>query len=144
VLIVLALVVVVGGAGWLLLGRDSGGGSGTGAPPDDVARSFIEAARNQDCETMVGLVSRSSFAGGGADHATRVGACKRTQIVPYEFAVTDAKITRQNGDNAAVTLTADGLGGTETKVLNLVKESGAWKVDLGPMATTSGSPSAGG
>jgi hypothetical protein len=58
-LVVVVLAVVSAGAAFVLLGRDDddAGGSGPGgASPEQVTGSFVEAARTQDCETMVDLV----------------------------------------------------------------------------------------
>lgn len=57
-LVALVLVVLGAGAAFFLLGNDdrddgatTGGDGASAAAPDEVARSFVEAARNQDCET---------------------------------------------------------------------------------------------
>jgi hypothetical protein len=151
VLVVLVLAVVGVGAAFFLLGKDDSddGTSATGsegtsaASPDQVARSFIEAARNQDCETMLGLVSQASFGGAAAGHDQQLAACQAIEVVPYEFAVTDATVTAQEGTNATVTLTADIVGGTTTEELDLVQEDGAWKVDLAVGEATASASSAG-
>jgi hypothetical protein len=151
VLVVLALAVIAAGAAFFLLGKDdsddgtvaSDGGSAAAASPDQVTRSFIEAARNQDCDTMLGLVSQASFGGAAAGRDAQLAACQALEVVPYEFAVTDAVVTAQEGTTATVSVTADIVGGTTTEEIDLVQEDGAWKVDLAAGEASAGASSAG-
>jgi hypothetical protein len=74
----------------------------------------------------------------------QLAACQAMEVVPYEFATTDAAVTAQQGTKATVTITADVVGGTETEELDLVQEEGAWKVDLAAGEATASASSAGG
>jgi hypothetical protein len=147
-LVVVVLAVLGAGAAFLLLGRDDGNESDAGAgrnggSPEQITQSFVEAARTQDCETLLGLVSSDSFGGAGATPEQRLAACQQTVVVPYEFAVTGVQLVTQDGGTATVTVTADVPGGTDSETIDLVQENGGWKVDLGPgeaSATVEGPP----
>lgn len=143
-LVLLAIAVLAGG-GFALIRqqRDDSTGPGTDSSPEEVTRTFIEAARTQDCETLVNLVSRDSLAGANASRDQSIAACQQAELLPYEFAVTSVEIVSQNTDRATVSVTAEVPGGSDSDTLELVKQDGAWKVDLGP-GQASGAADAGG
>jgi hypothetical protein len=144
VLVVLVLAVLGAAAAFFLLGNDDsndGAGTGTGggaASPEQVTRSFIEAARSQDCETLLGLVSQNSFGGAEAGRDQQLAACQAMEVVAYEFTVTDVAVTAEQGTTATVLVTADVPGGTATEEFDLVQEDSAWKVDLAAGEATAG------
>ena len=142
-IVVVLLVIALAGGGFFLLSQDDGDeAGGGGGSPEQAARAFIEAARNQDCEALLGLISEQWLDSAGAGRDEQLATCEATEIVPYEFAVTGVEVVSQDSSRATVTVTAEVPGGTATEDVDLVNQGGAWKVDLGtsPVATATVEP----
>jgi hypothetical protein len=137
---VLLLVALVAGGAVLLLTRGDDEDAASGSP-EQSARAYIDAARNQDCETILGLVSRASLASLGTGREAQLAACEAQYTMPYEYAPTDVRVVSQDGQRATVTVTADVPGGTESDDFALVSEDGAWKLDLSEAPAAAATPS---
>jgi hypothetical protein len=138
---VVLLLALIGGGVVLFLASDDdspGGGSGSGRSPEEVTRAFIDAARFQDCEALLDLVSESWLATSGASRDEQLASCKQTELVPYEFAVTATEIVSRNGASVVVSVTADVPGGSGTEEFTVVNEGGEWKVDPSSISAGNG------
>lgn len=131
--IYIALAVVVlaaaGAAAYLVVG----GGSDS-ASPEDVVRTYYDAAVDGDCNTMMDNVDLAT-AGVSKDQA--LGLCQGVYAgdgvegsdVPTKLNSIETK--SESGDTAVVSVSYETADGPDSEEVDLNKVDGDWKVDLG-------------
>lgn len=120
--IIVAVLVVVGGgvaAAIFLLGGadDSGGTSG----PQEAAQTFVDAARDGDCEAAKAVTTEALS-----------GALDCSTVVPPEninVDIGDPKITDQTDTEATASVPITVAGRTIDLTLGLVNQNGKWLVN---------------
>ncbi len=120
------------------LGLALGLGLGCGGPsPSATVRALDEAARQGDAEAALQLLGPQTRARLGADARRAAEQAGRRQLAPSEllaagwtpprFDLDDAREIERSGDRAVVEVR--GRHGERERV-DLVREAGAWKVEL--------------
>lgn len=115
-----------------------GGVSATGTP-EEAASAFFTAFTSGDCATAVTYMSSAEISSNGGE-AGAITRCEQevAESVPpgFTFTVDSVVVTSQTDTTASVdlTLSASGPGGTNsnTAPIDLVLESGAWKISAIP------------
>ena len=127
---VLAVVGVVVGV-VVLATRDGGGRS-----PEDTARQFFAAFRDQDCEALFSLVSESTLADVGSTVGEEVAECEAAVAsgdpgdLSQGATLESVTLKSEHDDLASVEVTYTDLGETTTSEFDLVREDDQWMVDL--------------
>lgn len=127
VLIIVLLLVVAAGAGayFMLSGDDEGDGEGGGSP-EEVARQYMQAVIDGDCEAAVGMIASSS------SRDALLADCQATVSAPSEFVPAEVvSVTPGSVTDTAATVTVEfrtGSGATESYPFELVKVDGNWRI----------------
>jgi hypothetical protein len=135
---VVALVVLVG-AGFLVMRGDSGGSG----DPAQAVRDFFAAAQERDCEGMLSLVTEASWSQNGTvDKQGALQQCAESiqddDFLPPGAQITDVKVLSQDGDKAQVQVSSNtDESGPLTETIPVVKEDGHWLVDFATEAASS-------
>lgn len=122
VLLVLIPGLAIAGCG------DSGGGGGTSQGAEQAAKTFFKAYQDKDAGTTWDLLASNSRK-----------EVKKADWEKYLKSADDVKFSvgkvTVNGDKATATVTATLAGESGTEDVPLVKEGGAWKVDMAGIET---------
>lgn len=129
--IALAVVVVAAAAGAYFAFAAGGNDS---AGPEDVVRTYYDAAVEGDCGKMMDQVDMAA-AGVGRDRA--LGLCEELYAgdglgqsdIPTKL--NSIETTSESGDTAVVGVSYETAEGPDTEEVDLNKVDGDWKVDLG-------------
>lgn len=126
--IALAAVVVAALAGVYFVFL--AGGAAEASSPDDVVRSYYNAAVDGDCEAMMDHVD---LAAAGTDRQTALGLCNDAYsdggAVPTKL--NSLEVTSESENAATVSVSYESEDGTKTEDVDLNKVDGDWKIDLG-------------
>jgi hypothetical protein len=111
--------------------------AGCGRSPSETVKQFAAAGKAMDTDKMKTLLSKDSVAKMGPilDMAKSLKAANKDKTAPTpDYGDVTVKSEDVTGDKATVTAVATEKDGTkhESKI-NLVKEDGEWKIDLGAM-----------
>jgi Domain of unknown function (DUF4878) len=134
-LAVLVVLAVAGGAFLLLSGDDD-------RSPEETVQLFFEAFNDEDCEGLVDVLTRDSWAflmsedgeepPEDVSRQDAIDDCQSTsdEDEPIEVTLDEVTMTSEEGDEAVaeVTSTTDGEQTTESVVLS--REEGDWRIDL--------------
>jgi hypothetical protein len=134
----LAVLAVVAVAAFVVIGGGDDGGSGGGSPTGTVEALFA-AAKNGDCEKAVGLVTEASWSeGGSVSKEQALADCKAGSSdagAALERAagatISNVKELSKTDTTASVSATMEMGGEPVDLVFPLVKENGAWRVEMG-------------
>ncbi|MBN2168823.1 MAG: DUF4878 domain-containing protein [Actinobacteria bacterium] len=105
-----------------------GGSSSKGDSPKQVAQKFMEALADNDVDSYLTLVTKESREGVDVEEIKKQAAeYEKQQTEKIEFKVGKEEI---KGDKALVEVTIVQQGMEMTMKWTLVKQDGAWKVDM--------------
>lgn len=139
ILIVVAVLAVAAIGGFLLLG----GSGSSGSSPEDAVSDFFDAAKDGDCQGMMGLITTGSFAGTPPEQA--LAECEASFEAGEDFftpgdTLDSVEVKSEDGDTAVVAVTSTTEGEQTTDDLNLRKEDGKWKIDFSVLNDTGAIP----
>jgi hypothetical protein len=121
------LVVLVVGAGAVLVTRDSDDSS-----PDAVVRTYYDAFVNGDCDRMADQLTEESLVQEGQTVEETMQLCEQAFDDPeldMDIAVDEVSTVSEEGDTATVEVTVTAAGETNTSNVPVVREDGQWKID---------------
>jgi hypothetical protein len=135
-----ALVAVAAVGAVVILGGGSDGDSASG--PEGAVSNFFDAAKDKDCDRMLGLVTEASWSQAGTlDKQAALDQCAdsvdSSDFFPGQADITETKILDESADKATVEVTTE-IGDADpiTETLTVVKEDGNWVVDFNAPAVT--------
>jgi hypothetical protein len=139
VVVVLAVVVLVAGALFLVRGDED-------RSPEATIRAFQEGSSTNDCETAVDLMTDESWAliMAAADGTTQVPvspsreeairSCREHSGDNIDETLDNVEVISEESDRAVVAVTVTSDGDTSTYEVVLVREDGTWKLDFAASA----------
>jgi hypothetical protein len=100
--------------------------------PEEVVRDYFTAADQDDCETMLDLVSvnrlRYSGAGSRSEAMEMCTAAAEAHTDPIEVVSTDVVEAEEDDDYAVISVELDVGGDHDERELFLYREGGEWKL----------------
>ena len=109
-----------------------GGAGSSSETPEQVAKAFFAAYQNKDASTTWNMMS-SNTQKSGKNEADWEKYLNEALSDPIKFTV--GKVT-VNGNKATAEVTATVSGQSSPATVPLVKENGAWKVDMASISTS--------
>jgi Domain of unknown function (DUF4878)/Protein of unknown function (DUF2950) len=129
--VVLACILSILVSAIVLVG--CGGGGSSSQAPEQAAKAFFKAYEKKDTDTAWNMLS--------ANTKNTTGSKGKAALESFLKKLSNTKFTVRkvtiNGDKATAEVTVTASGNTSTETVPLVKENGAWKVDIAAMSNSS-------
>lgn len=138
VIVLLCTVLIVAASG-MIIGCGSSGGGNDEAQAKAVAKKFLDATNELDIDAMVECVSKADAKTIDVEAAKEAAEQQKQQTGTIDFGL-EYKITKVtvDGDTAKAEVDTTYQGQKSSGTIYLVKENGAWKVDVEKTNQSSG------
>lgn len=130
VIVLLCAVLIIAASG-MVVGCGSSGGGNEEAQAQAVAEKFLKATNELDIDAMIDCVSKADKETIDVDAAKEAAEQQKQQTGTVDFGL-EYKITKVtiDGDTAKAEVDTTYQGQKSSGTIYLVKENGAWKVDV--------------